>query len=270
MSLNIQNICYGGITMMLTCTLKWLVIVMLKREDDVGDVQEDEVGDVRTDDVGDVNTEDVCDVQEDENKDSGSSEDSDFKADGLSYDDSEDERALGLDDCFEDRGRSSGVKSITKKHKLTSEKVITIVDNASSFSGLDNEMDINYASEEVGSSDPDASDEENDPKYPRKPKKTTTSNTTQPSSNTTQEQSQAQTQLIEVGVTAQEQPMSNEPQTEIDPKFEMLAANLAAAFEATRTQPNLVEIVTSPHSVPATSTHSAYVTLAHSAPVTSS
>ncbi|KAI5412037.1 hypothetical protein KIW84_056929 [Lathyrus oleraceus] len=55
--------------------------------------------------------------------------------DGLSFDDSEDERAPGLDDCFEDHGWSSRVN-------------------------------INYASEELSCSDPDASDEEKDPKYP--------------------------------------------------------------------------------------------------------
>ncbi|KAI5438540.1 hypothetical protein KIW84_024322 [Lathyrus oleraceus] len=36
-----------------------------------------------------------------------------------------------------------------------------------SSSGVDNEMDTNYASDELGGSDPDASDEEKEPKYPR-------------------------------------------------------------------------------------------------------
>lgn len=72
--------------------------------------------------------------------------------------------------------------------------------------------------------------------------------------------------------------MINEPRTKIDPKFEMLAAYLAIAFEATQTQPNLGETVTSPQSVPVTSpqrvlvtsTQSAPITSAHSSPVTSS
>lgn len=102
------------------------------QEDDVGDIQEDEVGDVHTDDVGDVNTQDVGDVQEDENEDSGSSEDNYFEVAGLSFDDSEDERALGLDGCFKDQGRSSGVKIAIKNYKLTPKKVLTIVDNAGS------------------------------------------------------------------------------------------------------------------------------------------
>ncbi|KAI5401015.1 hypothetical protein KIW84_065742 [Lathyrus oleraceus] len=36
-----------------------------------------------------------------------------------------------------------------------------------------------------------------------------------------------------------EQPQPNETQIDVDPEFEMLAANLAASFEATQTQPNL-------------------------------
>ncbi|KAI5416704.1 hypothetical protein KIW84_041652 [Lathyrus oleraceus] len=119
------------------------------QEVEVCDVQEDEVGDVREDDVDDAQEDEVCDihindggdVQEDENEDSGSSDDNDFEVDGLSFDDSEDEITLELDDCFEDQGKTSG--------------------------GVDNEMDINYASKELGSSDHDASDIEKDPKYPR-------------------------------------------------------------------------------------------------------
>lgn len=72
-----------------------------------------------------------------------------------------------MDDCFEDWGITSGVKVAANKHKLTPKKVQIVVDNAGSSSGVDNEMDINYASEELGSSDPDASDEEKDLKYPR-------------------------------------------------------------------------------------------------------
>ncbi|KAI5415887.1 hypothetical protein KIW84_041067 [Lathyrus oleraceus] len=149
-----------------TCNAKEVEVGDVQ-EDDVGDVQEDEVGDVHTNDVGDVNTYDVGDVQEDENDDSGSSEDNGFEVDDLSFDDSEDEIALGLDDFFEEHGRSDGVKVIANKHKLTPKSVPTVVDNASSSSGVDNEMDINYASEELESSDLDASDEEKDTKYPK-------------------------------------------------------------------------------------------------------
>ncbi|XP_050890202.1 uncharacterized protein LOC127095575 [Lathyrus oleraceus] len=127
-----------------------------------GNVQEVEVGDVQEDEMGDVQEDDV-----DGNEDNGSSEDNDFEVDSLSFDDSEDERALGLDDIFEDHDRTSGVKVTAKKHKITPKKVPIVVDNASSSSGMDNEMGINYSSEELGSSDPDTSDEEKDPKYPR-------------------------------------------------------------------------------------------------------
>lgn len=60
--------------------------------------------------------------------------------------------------------------------------------------------------------------------------------------------------------------MINELQTEIDPEFDMLVANLAAAFQATQTQPNLTESVTSTHSAPVTSTHSAPATSASRKP----
>ncbi|CAI8616083.1 unnamed protein product [Vicia faba] len=109
------------------------------QEDDVCDVQEDGVGNVQEDEVVDVHTNDVVD--------------------GLLFDDSEDERAAKLDNCFKDRGVSGGVKVKAKKHKITPKKLPTVVDNAGSSSGVDNEMDVNYASEELGGSDPGASDE---------------------------------------------------------------------------------------------------------------
>lgn len=136
-------------------------------EDEVCDVQEDDVGDAQEDKLDNVHIDDVCDAQEDETEDNGSSQDNEFEVDGVSFDDSEDDRALGLDDYFEDRGRTSGVKVAAKKHKLTPKKVPIVVDNISSSSGVDNEMDINYARGEFSSSDPDASDKEKDPKYPR-------------------------------------------------------------------------------------------------------
>lgn len=68
-----------------------------------------------------------------------------------------------MDDCFEYQGITSEVKVAAKKHKLTSKKVTIVVDNAGSSRGVNDEMNINYASEELGSSDLNASDEENDP-----------------------------------------------------------------------------------------------------------
>ncbi|CAI8591611.1 unnamed protein product [Vicia faba] len=88
------------------------------QQDDADDVQQDNVGDVQEDEVGDVHTDDA-----DENEDNGSGEDIYFEVDGLSFDDSEDERAIGLDDCFEDQDRSSGVKVVAMKDKLTPKKV---------------------------------------------------------------------------------------------------------------------------------------------------
>ncbi|KAI5446469.1 hypothetical protein KIW84_014339 [Lathyrus oleraceus] len=66
--------------------------------------------------------------------------------------------------------------------------------------------------------------------------------------------------------TSQEQPQPNETQIDVDPEFEMLAANLASAFEATQTQPNLV--VNGP--VASAPSHSASITPAQGEPVTSS
>ncbi|CAL5198392.1 unnamed protein product [Lathyrus oleraceus] len=137
------------------------------QEDEIGDVREDDVGDAQEDEVGDVHINDGGDVQEDENEDNGSSEDNDFEVDGLSFDDSEDEIAIELDDCFEDHGKTSDVKVTAKNHKRTKKRVQIVIDNARSSKGVDHEMDINYASEELGSSDHDASDKEKDPKYPR-------------------------------------------------------------------------------------------------------
>lgn len=50
----------------------------------------------------------------------------------------------------------------------------------------------------------------------------------------------------------------------------MLAKNLVITFDVTQNRPNLIETVTSPHSVHVTSAQSALVTSAHSSPVRSS
>ncbi|CAL5197934.1 unnamed protein product [Lathyrus oleraceus] len=114
------------------------VEVSYVQEDEVGDVQEDDVGDAQEDEVSDVHRNDVSDVQEYENEDSDNSEDNDFEVDGLTFDDSEDDTALGLDDCFKDQGRINGVKVAAKKYKLTPKNVPIVVDNAGSSSGVDN------------------------------------------------------------------------------------------------------------------------------------
>lgn len=62
------------------------------QEHEVGDVQEDDLGDAQEDEVGDIHIDDVGDVQEDEIEDIGGIEDNDFEVDGLSFDDSEDDK----------------------------------------------------------------------------------------------------------------------------------------------------------------------------------
>ncbi|KAI5389895.1 hypothetical protein KIW84_075273 [Lathyrus oleraceus] len=141
--------------------------------DGVEQVEEDNVGgfeQVEEDNVGGVEhveEANVCDVEKVEEanvggveqvKDTEDSEDTDFEPDGLSFDDSEDERALGLDDCFgfienkvKEKGKRGRIKVTARKHKHTPKK----------------EMIINHASDELGSSDPDASGGEKEPKYPR-------------------------------------------------------------------------------------------------------
>ncbi|KAI5447484.1 hypothetical protein KIW84_015079 [Lathyrus oleraceus] len=86
----------------------------------------------------------------------------------------EDERGLGMDDCFdvienqvEEKGERGRIKVVARKHKHTPKKVPIGVDNVGSCSGVDNEMVINYVSEELDSSDSDASDGEKEQKYPR-------------------------------------------------------------------------------------------------------
>ncbi|KAI5393976.1 hypothetical protein KIW84_060902 [Lathyrus oleraceus] len=139
-------------------------------EDNVGGVEHVEeaiVGDVEQ--VEEANVGGVEQVE-----DTRDSEGSDFEANGLSFDDSEDERPLGLDDYFdliknqvEEKGKRGRIKVAANKHKHTPKKVPIGVDNVGSCSRVDNEMIINYASDEIGSSDPDASDREKEPKYPR-------------------------------------------------------------------------------------------------------
>ncbi|CAL5184718.1 unnamed protein product [Lathyrus oleraceus] len=130
-------------------------------------VEEVNVGDVEH--VGETNVDGVEQVEDTEDN-----EDSDFEANGLSFDDSEDERAPGLDDCFdfienqvEEKGKRCRIKVAARKHKHTPKKLPICVDNMGSCSGMDNEMIINYASDEICSSDTDASDGEKKPKYSR-------------------------------------------------------------------------------------------------------
>ncbi|CAK8572845.1 unnamed protein product [Lathyrus sativus] len=117
--------------------------------------------------VGDVEQVEVCQVIKD-------SEDNEFEVDGLSFDDCEDERDLGMDDCFdvienqdEENSKRGRIKVATRKHKHTLKRVTIGFDNVGSSSYVDNEIDINYASDKLGSSDPIASDEVNEPKYPK-------------------------------------------------------------------------------------------------------
>lgn len=98
--------------------------------------------------------------------------DSDFEANGISFYDSEDETDLGLDDGFDlidkhSEGKRKRVKQIARKHKNTPNKSRIGDDNVGSSSGVNDEMETNFSSDELGSSDPDASDQENGPMYPR-------------------------------------------------------------------------------------------------------
>lgn len=95
----------------------------------------------------------------------------------------------------------------------------------------------------------------------RKPKKTVTGQ------GQTQTTTQEQTQPTEAQIATQEQPQPNETQIDVGPEFEMLVATLAAAFEATQTQPNLVvngPVASAPsqpnHSAPVTSTQGELIT----------
>ncbi|CAL5195758.1 unnamed protein product [Lathyrus oleraceus] len=151
-------------------------------ETDVGDFQEDDVVGVEQDEVGnDVggveNVEvgnDVGGVEQVEKGNVGGVEQVE-EADGLSFNDSGDERALGLDDYFdvienqvEEKEEKKGrIKLAARKHKHTQKKVLIGVDNVGVSSGMDNEMEINYASDELGSNDHNASDREKEPKYLR-------------------------------------------------------------------------------------------------------
>ncbi|CAI8595942.1 unnamed protein product [Vicia faba] len=121
------------------------------QEDDVCGVEQDEIGNVsgvEQDGVGNVDgveQVEICNVVvvekvegidvvgveqvevRDENEDS---EDNDFEAGGLSFDNSEDERAIGLDDCFdvienevEEKSKRGRIKVAAKKHKHNPKKV---------------------------------------------------------------------------------------------------------------------------------------------------
>lgn len=57
------------------------------------------------------------------------------------------------------------VKCVAKKHKQTPKKFVEGAEHIGSSSYMDNEMVNNYCSDELGSSDPDDSDNESEPKY---------------------------------------------------------------------------------------------------------
>lgn len=57
------------------------------------------------------------------------------------------------------------VKCVSKKYKHTPNKIVNDVNNIGPSSYMDNEIEVNYASDEFGSSDSDASNNENVPKY---------------------------------------------------------------------------------------------------------
>ncbi|KAI5393875.1 hypothetical protein KIW84_060830 [Lathyrus oleraceus] len=271
---------------------KKLMYVVFKEENvrGVEQVEEDNVGgieQVEEDNVGgaehveEANVGDVEQVEEanvggvEQVEDTEDIEDKDFEPNGLSFDDSEDERALGLDDCFD------------------------FIENQVEEKGkewLDNEMIINYADDELGSSDLDAFDGEKEPKYPRVLNdsyvtfkwvakmvvaKMTSSDGVKIhdivfeiksnfSDGITMSRAwkakQIAKALIQAQTATQEELQPNETQIDVDPEFEMLATNLASAFERTQTQLNLV--VNGP--IASAPSHSVLVTSAQGEPVTSS
>lgn len=72
-----------------------------------------------------------------------------------------------IDKQDEFEGKRSRVNLVTRMYKHTPKKLQIGVDNISSSSGMDNEVYTNYSSDELGSSDLDASYQEKEPKYPR-------------------------------------------------------------------------------------------------------
>lgn len=58
-------------------------------------------------------------------------------------------------------------KSIARKNKDTPRKLAFDIDYIGPSSGVKHEIETNYDSDEFGSSDPDASDNEKEPKCPR-------------------------------------------------------------------------------------------------------
>ncbi|WJX77508.1 hypothetical protein P8452_60809 [Trifolium repens] len=184
---------------------------------------------------------------------------SEDEAAGIHFDDSEDERGVGLDDGFDvdleppppppivdvSCSRNIRTKSVAKRNTPKKGNVIETGEDVVD----DVEMEKTYQSDELNSSDPDAEDGnkgtrcgaeghkcttckavEVNPdaaKRKRKPKKNaTTAVPVEPQT------SQAETDVVPPDTTA--------PLDEFDAEFEMLAAELAAAFEATQPQPTIL------------------------------
>ncbi|KAI5405796.1 hypothetical protein KIW84_052534 [Lathyrus oleraceus] len=235
-------------------------------------------------------------------KDTKDNEDSNFEAGDLSFDDSEDEMTLRLDDCFdvienqvEEKGKRGRIKVAAKKHKHTPKKVSIGVDNVGSSSSMDNEMVINYASDKIGSSDPDASDGEKEPKYPRHAIAALgfkrqfledfvddyySKDTYEKCHGYNVSPINGQDIWPKVGMEEMlspsykrgpgppKKPRRREPDEDHN-KFEMLAANLTTTFEAIQTQLNLA--VNRPiASVPSQPNHNTPITATQGEPVTSS
>ncbi|CAI8599696.1 unnamed protein product [Vicia faba] len=125
-----------------------------EKGDGVNNVEEEEQEDEQGD--GGIN------VEEDEQSDV-----SDYEATGITFDDNEKDMALVLDDGFDindkegdGNGKKGRVKCVTKKHKHTPKKYVNGVDNIGSSSCVDNNMEINYASDDLGSKDPNDLDNE--------------------------------------------------------------------------------------------------------------
>ncbi|KAI5406405.1 hypothetical protein KIW84_052941 [Lathyrus oleraceus] len=134
---------------------------------------------------------------------------------------------------------------MARKSKHTPRKLAFDVDNIDSSSGVDHEIETNYCSDEFGSNDPNAFDNENEPKYPRFKMDEVNKNykfKVGLEFGSLEEFKEAITACTDVGPATQENPQEMESHFDNDHKFEMLAANLIVAFEATQPLSNVNDV----------------------------
>ncbi len=103
-------------------------------------------------------------VGDDEVSDDGF-ESSEDEAAGIRLDDSEEERALGLDDGFEGDAEDAPSATGTKGPSTVVGTSLNVYGGNVGPSTASDDLEIGYISEQLGSSDPDASDDEQAPAY---------------------------------------------------------------------------------------------------------